>query len=149
MHINPIKIYLWSQWSPGFSLFLAKFTENPKKCEIFCHLAIFGRFITIFHKNLSNSIFLYFVADYVVVYWKIKFLHSWQSYNGHNESVLHKVWKNCHRKIAIFCNFLVQMTPKHDNNAHQTLKTYDFLKDNLVRVRKNISQILKNFHTRL
>ena len=51
--------------------------------------------------------------------------------------------------MAIFSDFLVQMTPKHDNNAHQTHKTCDFLKDNLVRVRKNLSQIFRDFHTRL
>ena len=76
-------------------------------------------------------------------------IHSWQSYNGHNESLLWEVWKNCHQKMAIFCDFFVQMTPEHDNNAHQTPKTCDFLNDNLVRVRKNLSQILRDFHTRL
>ena len=51
--------------------------------------------------------------------------------------------------MAVFRDFLVEMTSKLDKYAHQTPKTYDFLKDNLVRVRKNISQTLKNFHTRL
>ena len=53
--------------APKFQSFLAKFTENLEKCEIFCHFTIFRRFITIFHQNGSNSIFLYFVADYEVV----------------------------------------------------------------------------------
>ena len=51
--------------------------------------------------------------------------------------------------MAVVHDFLVEMTSKHDEYTHQTPKTYDFLKDNLVRVRKIISLTLKNFHTRL
>ena len=64
---------------PRFHSVLTKLTENLKNCKKNCHFTFFGRFITIFHQNLSKSIFLYFVVDYEVIYWKIKFLHSLQS----------------------------------------------------------------------